>query len=403
VTGNEALFAAIDRSGWNALLRDLVRTPSHPGLPRQEEAAVAVLGAWLRERGLPVATSEVAPGRPNLIASLGGPRPGRRLVLCGHTDTVPLNAGEPGAGFSAEVLDGRLHGRGSVDMKGALAAMAGAMAGLAATATLPGGEVVLAAVADEEMQSLGAEALVAGGFRADGAIVGEPTANRLALGHKGLEWLTLTFRGRAAHGGTPEAGINAIVAAARFVVLVEETLKPRLALRAHPVLGPPTINAGTIAGGDQPSTVAATCTLVVDRRSVPGETFATLVDELNELLRQIERGMPGLVTGIERTPGGTATLEHLATVTAEDHPLAVAVDSARLAVTGRAERPTSFPAWTDAAHLANFAQIPCVVLGPGDLALAHSPRESVPLAEVADAARIYAMAAVGFCGGAWAQ
>jgi succinyl-diaminopimelate desuccinylase len=400
VTGSDALFAAIDRSGWDTLLRDLVRTPSHPGLPRQEEAAVAVLGSWLRDRGVSVATHEVAPGRPNLIASLGGARPGRRLVLCGHTDTVPLNAGEPGAGFSGEVRDGRLHGRGSVDMKGALAAMAGALAGLASAGELPAGEVVLAAVADEEMESLGAEALVAGGFRADGAIVGEPTSNRLALGHKGLEWLTLTFRGRAAHGGTPEAGINAIVAAARFVALVEDTLKPRLALRSHPVLGPPTINAGTIAGGDQPSTVAATCTLAVDRRSVPGETFKTLVGELQDLLREVERTMPGLATGIDRAPGGMATLEHLATVIPAEHPLAVEVDSARRMVTGRAERPTSFPAWTDASLLANFARVPCVVLGPGDLALAHSPRESVPLTEVAEAARIYALAAVGFCGGA---
>jgi acetylornithine deacetylase/succinyl-diaminopimelate desuccinylase len=393
------VFGAIDRSGWEVLLRDLVCTPSHPGVPRQEEAAVAVLGSWLRDRGVLVVTQEVAPGRPNLTASLRGTGPGRRLVLCGHTDTVPLNAGEPGVGFSAEVRDGRLHGRGSVDMKGALAAMAGALAGLAAAGALPAGEVVLAAVADEEMQSLGAEALVAGGFRADGAIVGEPTSNRLALGHKGLEWLTLTFRGRAAHGGTPEAGINAIVAAARFVALVEDRLKPRLARRPHPVLGPPTINAGTIAGGDQPSTVAATCTLAVDRRSVPGETFATIVGELNDLLREVERAMPGLATGIDRTAGGMATLEHLATVIPADHALAAAVESARVAVTGRAERPTSFPAWTDASLLSNFARVPCVVLGPGDLALAHSPQESVPLAEVAEAARIYAQAAVGFCPG----
>src|SRR6185295_9451323 len=143
------------------------------------------------------------------------------------------------------------------------------------------------------------------------------------LGHKGLEWLEIAFEGKAAHGGTPRAGINAIDGAARFATLVREKLHPVLASRSHPLLGPPTINLGTIRGGDQPSTVAARCVLTVDRRSVPGETYGTIVAELRALLDEVEAAMPGLRTSIGRMPGGMATLEHVSMVTEGTHPLAV--------------------------------------------------------------------------------
>ncbi len=396
----DTLRDAIARSGWLDLLKTLVRTPSHPGLPRQEEAVVAALASYLETQGIPCTVDEVTPGRPNLLAVLDGAAPGRHLVLCGHTDTVPLNASDPGRGFSAEVADGLLYGRGSCDMKGALAAMAAAMVALRATGGLAGGRVTLAAVIDEEMESLGAETLVKQGLHADGAIVGEPTGNRVALGHKGLEWLEIRFFGRAAHGGTPEAGVNAVVAAARFLCLVEDRLQPLLAARRHPLLGPPTFNCGTINGGDQPSTVAAACTLRVDRRLVPGESYESVLAEIRELSSEVEALVPGIRTAVGRMPGGMATLEHRSTVLPPDHALAQTLLRAARAAQGKERPAVAFPAWTDAALLANFAGIPCAILGPGDLAHAHSPREHVPLGEVEEAALIYALAAQSFCAGA---
>jgi acetylornithine deacetylase/succinyl-diaminopimelate desuccinylase len=187
------------------LAADLVRIPSHRGLPRQEEGVARRLGAYLEGCGVPAATVEVAPGRPNLLATVRGPRPGRHLLLCGHTDTVPLNEGDPGVGFSGEVRDGWLLGRGAVDMKGPLAAMAAALAALAETGALGAGAVTLAAVVDEEMESLGAERLIADGFAADGAIVGEPTGNRVCRGHRGLAWLAVELTGRLGHYPMGEA------------------------------------------------------------------------------------------------------------------------------------------------------------------------------------------------------
>jgi acetylornithine deacetylase/succinyl-diaminopimelate desuccinylase len=274
--------------------------------------------------------------------------------------------------------------------------MAAAMVALRSTGGLAAGRLTLAAVVDEEMESLGAEALVKRRFAADGAIVGEPTSNRVALGHKGLEWLEIRFFGRAAHGGTPEAGVNAIVAAARFVSLVEDRLQPQLRERRHPLLGPPTFNFGTVSGGDQPSTVAAVCTLRVDRRLVPGETYASVLAEIRELLSDVERQLPGIRTFVGRMPGGMATLEHGSTVLAPDHALAEVLVRAASAAQGEARPFVAFPAWTDAALLSSFAGIPSAILGPGDLSYAHSPQEHIPIAEVAEAALIYALAARAF-------
>jgi acetylornithine deacetylase/succinyl-diaminopimelate desuccinylase len=283
-------------------------------------------------------------------------------------------------------------------MKGALAAMAVALVALRRSGTLSAGRLTLAAVVDEEMQSLGAEDLVRRGFQADGAIVGEPTDNRICIGHKGLEWLEVRFAGRAAHGGTPQAGINAIVAAARFIRLLEERLGPRLRSRAHPILGEPTVAVGTIHGGDQPSTVAASCVLTLDRRSLPGENYTSITAELRELLDCVEAELPGLRTTLGRMPGGMATLEHVGFATPADHPLVQAAQTA-CAGAGMSGELCAFPAWTDGALLSGFGGIPSLVLGPGSLALAHSPYEWVALDEVTQAARLYAALALDFCAG----
>lgn len=381
------------------LASELVKIPSYPGTPRQESAVAEAIAEFLRQRGVDSRLIEVREGRTNLLASVDSGRPGPHLVLCGHTDTVPLNRDAPGVGLSGAVVGDALQGRGAADMKGALAAMAGAVVELHAGPGIHAGKVTLAAVIDEEMESLGAEALIAGGLRADGAIIGEPTQNRVALGHKGLEWLEIVVTGRAAHGGTPEAGVNAINAAAHFISLVEERLVPQLNATRHSLLGPPTINCGTIAGGDQPSTVAAQCVLRVDRRSIPGESFLSLCAELRSLLHEVEQARPGITTDLRRMPGGMAKLEHLPSVIDPAHPLARAARSACETVTGIAQTEFSFPAWTDAGLLSNFASIPCVILGPGDLSVAHTPWESVPLSQVIDAISIYREAARLFCGG----
>jgi acetylornithine deacetylase/succinyl-diaminopimelate desuccinylase len=388
--------AEMDKNRITGLLAGMVRAKSYPGIPRQEEAVVRELEAFFGAHGITTDVREVRDGRPNLLAAVDSGKPGPHLLLCGHTETVPPNEGSPIDLFAATEKDGRLYGRGTADMKGAIAAMAGALVDLAGPTPLARGKVTLAAVIDEEMESLGAEALVLAGFKADAAIVGEPTANKVAIGHKGLEWTTVEFVGRSAHGSRPEAGTNAISAAAHFARLVEEELVPEFGKRRDPVLGLPVINLGTIRGGDQPSTVAGHCVIQLDRRWVTTETVETVFEDLERLLAKVRDRFPGLKTSVSRVPGGMATMVHGPLKIDPAHPL---VKSAQLALSAHG-RPgddlTVFPAWTDGALLANQGGIPTVVWGPGDLAYAHSPEECIELAEVHLAADLYAAAAVEF-------
>jgi acetylornithine deacetylase/succinyl-diaminopimelate desuccinylase len=378
------------------LLVSLVKAPSHPGIPRQEEAVVQELSRYLQSRGIKPEIKEVKEGRPNLLASVGGQHPGPHLLLCGHTDTVPPNVQNPEGAFSAVEKDGRLYGRGTADMKGALAAMACALAALEKAGEPAAGKATFAAVIDEEMESLGAEDLIRGGFKADGAVIGEPTSNRIAIGHKGLEWLQIDFEGRAAHGGTPQAGINAISAAAHFAHLVEEVLVPAFEKRRDPLLGLPVINLGTIAGGDQPSTVAAHCRIKLDRRWVSTETIEMVFEDLEGLLRRVREARPGLKTKISRMPGGMATMLHGPLTVSPDDAVVRAAEASLVDLGLPAGPLTVFPAWTDAALISKEGKIPSIVWGPGELEYAHSPEESIKLDQVFKASRLYALAAWHF-------
>lgn len=378
------------------LLRDMVRSPSHAGVPRQEEGTARALGDFLRRSGVAVDLKDVREGRPNVVAHIAGRRPGRHLLLCGHTDTVPPNEGEAADFFSARIEAGRMFGRGTVDMKGAVAAMAGALAAIQEGGGLEAGRVTLAAVIDEELESLGAEALIRSGFKADGAVIGEPSENRVAIGHKGLEWLEARFFGRAVHGSVREDGIDAIAAAAHFVALVESEMIPGFGKDPDPLLGPSAINVGTIRGGQQPSMVAAECRVQVDRRWVTTETIEQVFAGLEALLARVRAARPGLRTELARMPGGMASMLHGPLVIDPGHPLVLAARGAFADAGTTDPGQTVFPAWTDGALLWREAGIPTLVWGPGELRLAHSAEESVRVDEVLLAARLYAAAARRF-------
>ena len=391
--GNSALDAEIIQ-----LLTRLVKARSYPGIPQQEKEAVEELDVYLRSHGIESIITEVCDGRPNLLASVEVTNPGPHLLLCGHTDTVPPNEKSPVDLFAAVEKQGRLYGRGTADMKGALAAMAGALVHLKTSGTLTGGKVTLAAIIDEETQTLGSEHLVKSGFRADAAIVGEPTNNLIDIGHKGLEWLVVEFEGKAAHGGTPESGINAISAAAHFVQLVEIELIPEFQKRRDPVLGLPAVNIGTIQGGDQPSTVAAHCQIKLDRRWVNTETIEQVFEDLEILLKKIRSARPGLKTKVFRVPDSMATMLHGPVTIEPEHPVVQAAQNALREHNLPAESLGVFPAWTDAALISREAKIPSIIWGPGELNYAHSPEENIRLEDVILAKNLYASAALSFTG-----
>lgn len=375
-----------------ALLETLVRIDSRnpglvPGAPGEANCAhvlAEVLGGW----GFRLRWQDAAPGRPNLVARIGDAVPGAPVLMFnGHLDVVGTD-GMTHAPFVPEVREGRLFGRGSCDMKAGIAAMCVA-AHRAAAAGLRG-EVIVAAVCDEEFASIGTRALVASGIRADACVVTEPTRLAIAPAHKGFAWLEFTLHGTAAHGSRHDIGVDAIMHAARLALAYERLGDTALRATTHPLLGHASVHAATIEGGSGWSTYPERCVLRVERRTIPGETEADVRDEAVRLVAALEAAVPGARVA------WTMPLHQAPSDVAPDAPIVTALAAAATAVTATAPRVEGLGCWTDAALL-NAAGIPAICYGPGDIALAHAATESVPLDEAEAATEVLARLARDWC------
>lgn len=396
--------AAVDADRVVTLTRDLVRIPSvyRPGDPKGNEAAAAgFLAEYLRGLGLVVSIHEAAPNRPNVIADWGSGRPGRGLILEGHTDVV--TEGDRGAWshppFDAEVADGRIYGRGAADMKGGLAAAICALDAVRRTAPDLPGRVRVAAVADEEGMMLGIKSFIRSGHAQgfDGAIVCEPEQNEVCLHQKGAMRVLATFRGRMAHGAMPYAGVNPIPVAARFITeLVEEDRRLQARLGPHEFLGLPHITPTTVRapahGEPQSNVMTGEGQITVDLRTIPGQDHAELYRGLECLAARAREADPRVHVALE------LTVDRPWTETPPDAPIVQAVVQAFETVLGRPPRYGGVPGTTDGTFLHAWAQIPIVTIGPGSRQIPHQADEYVDISELVDAARLYAAAIVHFLG-----
>lgn len=263
------------------LARRLVEIPSvNPEFGGEGEAEIARFVAdWLERAGLEVTVEEVAPGRPNVVGVARGSGGGRTLLLNAHTDTVGVDAMErPG---EVRLEADRLYGRGAYDMKGALAAIM--VAGARARELRLRGDVVVAAVVDEEVASIGTTALVERSS-ADAAIVAEPTELELCVAHRGFVAFEVEVRGRAAHGSRPDLGIDAIARMGHVLVGIERLDGTLRANTAHPLLGTGSIHASLIEGGQEYSSYPERCLLKGERRTIPGEARELVEKELGDLI-----------------------------------------------------------------------------------------------------------------------
>ena len=356
------------------LLRELVAIDSvNPSLvpgARGEAEIARRIAAELSTIGLRIDLTEVAPGRPNVVGVLEGRAPGPSLMLCGHIDTVGvIGMAKP---FDPIELDGRLYGRGAQDMKGGVAAMIGAARIIVESGGLAAGRLVVAAVIDEEHASLGADALVTQ-FRADAAVVTEPTDLDIAVAHKGFQWVGFETRGRAAHGSRPREGRDAIVRMGRVLHGLEALDRRLQSGTPHPLLGTASLHASLISGGRELSSYPDGCALDVERRTLPGEPDDVALVEAEAILDALRRddrefeGSARFVFG--RKPYEIET----------GHPLPDLLARAATGV-GHPPRAVGMSFWTDAAIL-GAAGIPSVLFGPGGAGL-HSTEEYVRLRDV---------------------
>ena len=369
------------------LARKLIAVPSHAA--SGEEKTAAVLARFLERAGLIPQFQRVEDVGVNLIATLPGEGQETALILNGHLDTVPPSSSMAYPPFQAVVRDGLLWGRGSCDMKGGLAAMACAMAMIRA-ANLPlKRSVIFTAVASEEQGNRGTAALIRKGLRAEWAVVGEPTGLDLVIAHKGVDRYRFQIEGRAAHESLPERGTNAIVAAAHLIAALDRNLFSKVMREKHSLLGPATYNIGTIQGGVSRNTVPDRCTFQVSKRWLPGDSPAAIRRELEKAIREVEtEAKVSFVRepDMERVPHPPLEL-------GPDHPLTRTLAMVIHRVIGRMPVFSAMPAFTDAA-LFQDAAIPAVIFGPGDLGLAHSDGENIPISQLGKATRVYAALAV---------
>lgn len=359
---------------------DSVNPDIVPGGAGEVEIARFV-AEWCRDAGLEVEVEEATPGRPSVVAVARGRGGGRSLLLNAHMDTVGVAGMD--TPFEPRIEDGRLYGRGAFDMKGSLAAIMTAAAAIAARKRRLRGDVIVAAVADEEYASVGSEAVVRR-VRADAAVVAEPTGLKLCLAHKGFVSLELETAGRAAHGSRPDLGIDAIVKMGRVLAGLDDLDRK---LRGHPshlLLRSGSLHAGLIEGGQEFSSYPERCVLQAERRTIPGETPEHVLEQVQELLDALAA----------RDPDFRAS----ARVVFSREPMEVAPDDPFVRLLRRhAGEPelVGEAYWTDAALFA-AAGIPTVVFGPGGEG-AHAAVEWVDLAEVERCAEILAAAAAEFC------
>lgn len=358
------------------LLADLIRIPS-PNPPGDARRIARFIAEWLRDTGADVRVlhppdrSEVQ----SVVATLGSGEP-PVIMLHAHLDTVPVGDTEAEAWsrdpYTPEVSDGRMYGKGSVDDKAPLAAMMTAFRTLATDGGVRGTLVLVAAADEETGGQLGTRWLAQAGHlpSSDLIVVGEQTHNQVALAHKGVMRATVTTRGRSVHATNPDRGVNAITAMAK-VVLALDGYHRDLSSRRHPLVGSPTCNVGTIAGGSTANAVPDACRVRIDRRMIPREDPDAVEDELRRV-----------VAGVDLAPA-EASVDDFQFSSWFDSGLGTDLGQTFLAAvrrfTCRDAQPVGYLPGSDAKHLMDLARGDMVIFGPGSYEVAHASDEHVEL------------------------
>jgi succinyl-diaminopimelate desuccinylase len=387
------VLGRLDDGAIIALVQDLVRIESiNP--PADYGQISPFIERWLSQLpGVEVRIVEPHPGKRNVVARLPGRGAGPGVLISNHMDVVPAGVASEWTRppFAAEIADARMWGRGTTDMKGATAAQLHALKAVAEAGTQAGDVIVACTVDDETAGEWGMKYLAEHGFREIGwpmpafHILGEPTSLEVVCAFKGRLWIDVKVRGRAAHGGNPERGVNAI----DQMIRVASAFRP-LMRTTHPLVGDDTFNLGVIEGGKQVNMVPEFCRARMDLRFGPAWNTEQLLAELAAVARRVSQESP------------TFTVETLdvferreALEVAPEHPGVQRLVACAEPVIGRRPAFHGTLASGDLYHTAR-AGIPGVYWGPGNMALAHTTNEYIEIDEVLAAARVYARAMLAF-------
>ena len=385
------------------LVKDLVAIDSSTACEARERNVAAYLLDLFRKEGIECYLQDIENGRGNVIATIKGTKGEKGVMLNGHMDTVPVfGMTDP---FSAMEKDGKLWGRGTADMKSGLAAMAYTLVVLNRAKIPLRGDLVFAGVIDEEAaKSTGSKYIAKHGPFTDYAIVGESTGLVPVTAHNGIDYFTVTFTGKAAHSSRPQNGANAIYAAADYVSLFRNGLIPSYSEKKHPLLGPPAVNMTLIRGGakanqdflfDRAETYAGIvpdyCQLWIDIRWIPGMTIPEIQKDLEELGRKISSGNPDVSVKVEYIDLPRPAME-----IDSNNPLVKSILKYSKEELGRDVECQGVSYFADSGILYGLGGISSLVLGPGNIGLAHSVDEHIEISQISSAARIYMHATLDF-------
>lgn len=384
----------VDQEMLVELLQQMVAIPSR-NPPGEEKALAEFLAAKAQEWGLEAQlVPEPFPNRPQVVITHRGTSGTPVLLLNGHMDTVPEldHSRWTVPPFEGVIRDGRLYGRGAVDMKAGLAAaLMAARALREAGLVLRGNLVILAAVGEEKGEPGTRHLLVEKGIRGDWGIVLEPTELSIAIAEKGLIWYHITIHGKAGHASNPTDASNPILWAARAVDAISQ-YGEHLAKRQHPLLDRPTAAVTMIHAGDKENVIPPSCLIAVDRRILPDETEAQATAELRSLLDGLRQSNPGLRYDIE-TVGSFASTE-----IPESSDLVGVISRNIEDVLGHPAQISGTPYGSDVRSFVNDARIPAVTFGPGSILNAHCFDEYVEINEVVDCAKLLTTVAIDLLG-----
>jgi acetylornithine deacetylase len=381
----------IKREALLSLLQDLIQIDSvNPSLSSKGtgEAVIArYIRDYLNNLGLEVRFQEIEKNRVNVVGILKGSGGGPSLMLNGHTDTVSADNMEINP-FAAEEKDGKIYGRGALDMKSGVAALIMAVQSIIEAGIKLKGDVILTLVADEEYASIGTETVV-DEYTADAAIICEPTDLDIVIAHKGFAWIKIEIFGHAAHGSLPHRGVDAIVKAGKVLAAIEELGKTGLKQKTHPLLGSPSIHASLIEGGTELSTYPDYCKIELERRNLPAEDRKLVTEEIQGLLQNIQLQDDQFKADFD------VFFFRPAFEISPDQPIVQTVSRAYASTLNEPPKFEGMWAWLDSAILAQ-AGIPTVIFGPsGDGA--HAVVEYADVASVITTINILIRSIIDFC------
>jgi len=381
----------IKREALLSLLQDLIQIESvNPSLASKGsgEAAIArYIGDYLSNLGLEVHFQEIEKNRVNVVGILKGSGGGPSLMLNGHTDTVSADSMEMDP-FAAEENDGKIYGRGALDMKAGVAALITAVQSIITAGIKLQGDVILTLVADEEYASIGTETVV-NEYTADAAIICEPTDLDIVIAHKGFAWTKIEIFGHAAHGSLPHIGVDAIVKAGKVLAAVDELGQTSLKKKTHPLLGSASIHASLIEGGTELSTYPDYCKIELERRNLPGEDRKQVTEEMQALLDNIRRQDNQFKADLE------VFFFRPAFEISREQPIVQTVSRAYASALNKTPKFEGMWGWLDSAILAQ-AGIPAVIFGPSGEG-AHAAVEHVDVQSVITTTRILVQSIIDFC------